>query len=83
MPDQGPVRLSMTRTSQGGQVVIRLASPTGRMLVITKTTLEDTLYTAMWLLGQHEHATISRPMLAALSNLGTIEQPPEKKESTA
>jgi hypothetical protein len=79
MPEPGPVSLSVTKATQGGQTVIRLASPTGRTLVIAKTTLEDTLYTVLWLLGQHDRATISRPMVAALSKLGTIEGP-EKKE---
>lgn len=82
MPTPGPVTLDITKATQGGQTVVRLASPSGRTLVLSKTTIEDLLYTAMWLLAQHDRATISRPMMEALIKLGTLEPSQEAPDAS-
>ena len=80
MAHRETVTLRVNCTTEGGQTVIRLASPTGRTLVLSEGVLRTTMYRPEGLLGRGGQVTLPRATMEALSRLGTIEQP-EKKET--
>jgi hypothetical protein len=61
--------------------VIRLASPTGRTLVLSEGVLRTTMYSPEGLLGRGGQVTLTRATMEALSRLGTIEQPEKEPPS--
>jgi hypothetical protein len=73
------VTLRVNCTTEGGQTVIRLASPTGRTLVLPEGVLRTTMYRTEGLLGRGGQVTLPRATMEALSKLGTIEQPEQKE----
>jgi len=71
-----PVTFEVTRSTERGQSVIRLASPSGRVLTLYEEDLKGTLYTAAMLSGRAGRLTLPRATAEALARLGTLLEPP-------
>jgi hypothetical protein len=69
------VPLTVTASAGRDGTVYRLTSPTGRVLTITDAQLAATLYGFGALLGRGGRLSLPVATVAALSRLGTVEEP--------
>jgi hypothetical protein len=70
------VPLTVTVSSEHGDTVYRLTSPTGRVLVITATQLVGALYGADALAARGGRLVLPLSTVAALSRIGSVLEPP-------
>lgn len=78
-PRQGPkppILFTLTRSTEHGQAVIRLASPSGRILVLSEADLKGSLYRLDMLGGRGAQVLLPRATAEALTRLGTVLEPP-------
>ena len=75
------VTLTVAVSSEYGDTVYRLTSPTGRVLVITKTQLVGALYGPDALVARGGRLTLPIGTVTALSKIGSVlESPPTPRE---